>query len=243
VPGDTSVSGADKPMNPQLSLGIRPRDDATFANFWDAPNAEAVLRLRQVATGVGERFVYLWGRPGSGRSHLLQAACHAAGERGEAAVYLPLAISAELAPQVLEGMEALSLVCLDDLDCVAGRVPWERAAFHLYNRLRDGGARLLVAASAPPAALLLTLPDLRSRLASGLVFRLHDLGDADKLAALRLRARGRGLELSEEVAQFLLRRHPRDLIELLDALVRLDEASMVDQRRLTIPFVKAVLGL
>jgi DnaA family protein len=144
---------------------------------------------------------------------------------------------------VLPGLERLDLVCLDDIDALAGREEGERALFHLFNRMRESGSVLLVAASAPAQQCGFRLPDLVSRLGWGLTYRLRSLDDGAVLAALLHRARARGLELSEETAVFLLKRIPRDLPTVFSALDRLDEAAMVEQRRLTIPFVKSILNL
>lgn len=224
-------------MTRQLPLGVNLRDGAAFANFLPGPNAAAVACLR-----AGEEpLVYLWGAGGTGKSHLLQAACAAAGQDGRPAAYLPL--DGGFAPEVLAGWENLPLVCLDDLQAVAGRMAWERALFNLCNGLREQGGRLAVAADAPPAGLALQLPDLRSRLSQGVVFQLRELEDPDKLAALRLRARRRGFELPDDTAQYLLSRYRRDMPSLCRLLDVLDTASLSAQRRLTIPFVKSVLPL
>lgn len=226
-------------MIAQLPLGIGLREAATFANFVPGANA-AVLHALAQAT---EPCLYLWGGAGSGRTHLLQAACHAEAECADrhatgTTVYLPLGMHQEFAPSVLDGLEDLSLVCLDDVQAIAGAPAWETALFHLYNRLRETGTRLLVAGRAAPAGLGLRLPDLISRLNWGPVFQLHALEDEDKILALQLRARARGFELPEDVARYLLRRLPRDMHSLFDMLDELDTASLAAQRRLTIPFVR-----
>ncbi len=223
--------------HPQLPLRIGLRDSATFANFYPGANATAGHALQQ---GM-EPFIYLWGASGSGKSHLLQAACHGVTEAGGQAIYLPLD-EAGITPPMLEGLEGMTLVCLDRLECVAGHGEWETALFHLYNRLRDSGHRLLVAGNAAPPALGLDLPDLVSRLGWGPVFQLQPLDDAGKAAALRLRAANRGMELSEEVANYLLQRAPRDMHALFTLLERLDEGSLAAQRKLTIPFVRQLLA-
>jgi len=220
----------------QLPLGIGLRDSATFANFWPAANREALLALSEGE----EQFVFLWGGAGCGKTHLLQALCQQQAEQGRTVAYLPLA-EPGMVPQMLEGMEAMDLLALDDLDAVAGQAEWEEALFHLYNRLRDAGVRLVVTASASPAALPVALPDLASRLSWGLTLQLSANDDAAKLAILQLRARNRGLELSEEVGNYLLKRCERDMESLIQLLERLDAASLQEQRRLTIPFVKTLL--
>lgn len=182
------------------------------------------------------------GRRRRRKTHLLQAACHLAGAQGQTVAYVPLAQAGEFPPAMLEGLEQLALVCIDDIQSIAAQPAWETALFHLYNRLRDKGARCMIAGNAAPGNLALKLPDLASRLAWGLVLRLTALDDEGLLAALRLRARNRGLDMPEDVAQFLLRRHSRDMPALFALLERLDHASLAAQRRLTIPFVRSVAG-
>lgn len=231
----------------QLSLGVNLNDDATFDNFY-APahthNAMVVQGLRDQLQGGGETFVYLWGAPGCGLTHLLQAACHQAQSMGLSVQYLPLRDLAGYAPdELFVGLEAIDLVCLDCLPTIAGRPDWELAIFTLYNQLRDQGRRLLVAAEQSPRELALSLEDLRSRFQWGLTYQVQSLTDEDKQLALQMRARARGLELSDDVAQYIIQRLPRDTNELFWQLQRLDHASLAAQRKLTIPFVKKILAI
>jgi DnaA family protein len=223
----------------QLPLGITLSDGATFASYYPGPNAAVVAQLPHILEQGGDP-VYLWGKAGVGKSHLLQAACRRTGEAGRPAAYLPLG-QADLRPEILEGLEGLALIAVDDIEARAGDEAWEAALFHLYNRLRQAHTPLLMSAAAPPQELSLRLPDLASRLSWGLVFQLKSLADEDRLAALRHRARGRGLMLPPEVGWFLLHRYPRDMAALFSLLDRLDAASLAAQRRLTVPFVKSVL--
>lgn len=229
----------------QLPLSVKLNDEATFTNFYVGPNAAAVSAaevmadLQQAPHDTG---LYLWGAPGSGRSHLLQAACHRLAEAQGLAMYLPLAEVQSHGPGLLEGMEQFDLLCLDQLDALVGDEAWEEALFHLYNRLREQGSRLMMAASAAPRAMGFHLPDLASRLGWGLVFQMQPLNDDHKQHMLILRAELRGLQLSEEVARYLLSRGSRGMGELFGALELLDQASLQAQHRLTIPFVKRVMG-
>ena len=221
----------------QLPLRIGLRDSATFANFHPGPNA-AVVHALQAAS---EPFIYLGGAFGSGRSHLLQAACHEVSEANGLAAYLPLAECMLMPPQMLEGMEQMALVAIDDLELLAGNREWEQALFHLYNRMRDAGHRMIAAGNAAPAALDIGLPDLLSRLGWGPVFQLQPLSDGEKSEALRMRAKQRGMELPPEVADYLLSHGSRDMHDLFALLDRLDEGSLAAQRKLTIPFVKTFI--
>jgi DnaA-homolog protein len=229
----------------QLTLaGVAPHDQATFINFYPGKNQLLCQFLRNFSTGNSEHFAYLWGSTGSGRSHLLQACCHQASSHGASAVYLPLnQLPAYSLQEIVEGMENLYLVCIDDIDSIAGEVHAEEVLFDFYNRIRENQSRLLVSGTALPNDLNFALPDLSSRLSWGSSFYLHQLADEENLAALQARAKTRGFILPEDVGQFILRRCSRNTGDLFAVLDRLDSASLVLQRRLTIPFVKSVLGL
>jgi len=231
----------------QLALDIGLQDEATFDNFYvasDSGNDQLLQVLKSQLTAFGEQSIFLWGNTGVGVSHLLQAACLHASGQGARATYLPLREGVDYPPEALiEGLEYHQLVCLDDVQAVMGNREWETALFHLFNRVRDQGGRLLWAANTSPRELSVDLPDLASRLNWGLVFQVSPLSDEDKMDALAMRAKNLGLELSAEVAQFIQHRCSRNLGELYSVLRQLDRASLSEQRRLTVPFVKQVLGL
>ena len=230
-------------MAEQLPLRLQLKASARFGNFIAGPNAELIGQLRQVASGQGEAFFFCWGSAGSGKTHLLQASCHQATAQGRSVAYVSLRDAAGLSPALLEGWEQFDLVCVDDVDVIAGDPDWEEALFHLYNRMRESGSTLIVSAAAAPAQLRIGLPDLLSRLGWGVVYQLKALDDTQRMQALQLRARQKGCEMPDETASYLLRRLPRDMPALFDLLDQLDEASLAAQRKLTVPFVKSVLGL
>ena len=231
-------------MSQQLSLNLRLKDGSAFSNFLAGPNREALERLRAAVVTVATRdkapepMLYLWGAEGSGKTHLLQAACRLAQDLGMAPAYVPLADVMTLTPTLLEGIEATPLVCLDDVERTAGRAEWEMALFSLIERLRTAGGMLVIGAIAPPDRLGLRLPDLVSRLAWGAVYALQPLDDTQKLEAVRLRAHHRGFDMPEDVARYILNRYPRDLPSLFGLLDRIDQASLAEQRRVTIPFLR-----
>lgn len=227
----------------QLPLGMSIRDEATFDNFYAGSNAEIVATLKDVASGQGENIIYLCANRGQGCSHLLQASCHQAHLNQLSSVYLPLSNLSSMSPELLIGLESLSLVCIDDLHVIAGNPEWEEAIFHLFNRIFDANGRIMFAAHDLPKAINISLPDLVSRLSWGLVFQLHPLTDDEKLAALMMRANRRGFTLSEDVAKYILTHCPRHMGTLFAALDALDKASLIAKRRLTIPFVKEVLEI
>jgi DnaA family protein len=236
------------PLSPrrQLALNLKLRDASSFENFFAGRNREVVERLRQTVRGLAgipqapASWLYIWGETGCGKTHLLEAACRAAQAAGSTSIYIPLAEKNSFSPGLLEDVEQTALVCVDDIAHIAGDVAWEAALFGLYERLRAQGGILVIAASVSPMALGLKLPDLATRLAAGLVYQLHSLSDDEKIAALRLRAEQRGMEMGEDVARYLLTRYPRDLHSLFALLDKLDTATLAAQRRLTIPFLRGL---
>lgn len=226
----------------QLPLDIRTAAHAVFPSFFAGRNLLAVATLERAAAGEGPPMLWLHGPAQVGKSHLLQAAVAAAHARGAASAYLPLAELHALSPALLEGMEGIGLVALDDVDAVAGDAGWEAALFRLYEHLIQRGGRLLVSARLPPALSAVALPDLRSRFSAAVVFALAPLSEAECREALRRRAAWRGLLLPDDTARYLMSRVGRDAASLFGWLDRLDQASLVEQRALTIPFVRSVLA-
>lgn len=223
----------------QLPLGVSIQDRATFASFYPGPNPMAVERLRSIAYG-DRGVIWLWGAKGSGRSHLLQAACAAAGARR--AAYLPLRELGEAATGFLSDVRLLDLLCIDDIGCRIGHRDFELTLFSAYRSLEERGGGLIVAADQAPVGLNWVLADIRSRFGAAEIFQLKALDDEGEREALRLRAASRGLDLPEETARYLLRRFPRDMSTLGRLLDEIDLASLSAQRRLTVPFVKSILG-
>jgi DnaA family protein len=196
----------------QLPLQISQPAEPSFDNFIAGENAEALARVRQLASGeLREAIVYLWGENGSGRTHLLRAATRA----------------------------NASLIIADDVQALDAE--GQQRLFGGINAARDGRGAVLAAGSAAPAALALR-DDLRSRLAWGLVYHLKPLGEMEKMRHLQAEARRRGLTLTDEIAAYLLARVPRDMATLATLLEALDREALTRKRPLSLPLVREVLG-
>jgi DnaA family protein len=223
--------------SPQLALSVGLQDEATLENFY--PRRELAALLAAVGAGEPEALQFVHGSAAVGKSHLLQALCH----RVPGSLYLPLDdLRGSPASDLLTDLERAPLIAIDDLQQVAGRADWEEALFHLINRARMAACPLWFAANRPPAALDITLADLRSRLAGGVTWAMPGCSDDEIAAILQFRAARRGLSLPDAVVQYLCARDSRALDDLMATLVRLDQASLQLQRPLTVPLVKSVMG-
>jgi DnaA family protein len=219
------------------STSVRAGDRIGAKHDIDAVGTEPAA----AAGSVGTRAVtWLCGPASVGKTHLLQAIVARAGKRGRAG-YFPLTELAPLGVGVLEGLNSLDCICLDDLDQVIGQLDWEKALFGLLREIQERDGSLIVAAKAPPALSPWSLRDLGSRFTAAAIFQLHELDEEDQAKALQLHAHVRGFELPDDTARWLQRRFPRDMRTLYDLLDTLDEAALVAQRRLTVPFIRSVL--
>jgi len=227
-------------FSPQIPLQLEPRRPDRFDEFVAGPNENALAAVRQLLDETGGS-LFLSGPQGSGKSHLLNALCHAARENGLAAFYIALKRLPEEAAASLEGLQVLDLVCVDDLDAVAGNPVWENALFACFNEVRAAHGRLLVSSSQSLASLDLCLPDLASRLAWGVRQNLRLPDDEGKLQILQQRARALRIDLPEDVQNYLLKHSKRDMSSLLLALERLKDAAFVSKRKITVPLAREIL--
>ncbi len=240
---------AGKQQPQQLTLAVQLPDDENFTTYLEQQNDSVVRWLKRIADKPvtetqGERLTLLSGASGSGKSHLLHSVV-SLGSQSTHVMYLPLAeLKHSDAEQVLAGLDAFDIICLDDIDAVLTDPDWCYELFKLINRVTDAGhSRLIMTASASASQLDVELPDLRSRIQWATAFQLSPLDDDGKAKALTLRAQWRGLQLPHDVAMFMLHRLGRDMAGLLAHLDQLDKASIAHQRKLTIPFIKQVLAI
>jgi DnaA family protein len=217
----------------QLALTLAPPPAPTLDNYFPGRNAELLGTLRGLADGVSaERFFYLWGEPGCGRTHLLRAMALALGNRGVAVAYVAAGTT------LPEPDPALRALVVDDVDRLA---PGAQAAFfNLYNSVRERRGIVLAAGNCPPAKLVMR-PDLVTRLGWGLVYQVHALADGEKIAALQRHADSRAFALPDGVAEYLLRHLQRDLPSLMAVLDALDRHSLETKRPITLPLLRELL--
>lgn len=224
----------------QLALDLVGKHSPSLENFVSGDNQDAVHALRALAAEAAQ--ILLWGPSGCGKTHLEIAACRDFTQRSQSCAYLPLDEFSPDESDVLADLDSVDLVCIDKLDTKLGLETWEIALYHLISSRKAAGLSLLLALRPHPKQIEIGLKDLGSRLLWGPAFCLAPLEDIAKSSLLIEAAQHRGLELPEDVISFLFRNYPRDLGYLMALLERLDRASLEDQRRITIPFVKSVLS-
>ncbi|PKG81965.1 DnaA regulatory inactivator Hda [Colwellia sp. 75C3] len=229
----------------QLTLMVQLPDDETFTSFKSDINQSIVSQLKSYIDPQQStpHSLYLFGLSGTGKSHLMHASSTYAAQIGKSSVCLSCAELKQLPVEVLDGLEQIDLICLDDIHLIAGDKRWEQAVFDLYNRVLEQNNYLLISGDESAQQLGISLPDLVSRLTWGLTEQIKPLDDDEKVIAIQHRATQRGLFLSDEVVKFLLNRLSRDMGSLITSLDILDKASIQEQRKITIPFIKEVLSL
>jgi len=227
-------------MSGQLPLVLRWPAQQRFETYVEGDNAAAVALLRQASIDESS-WVFVSGPTGSGKTHLLIAACAEASAHARNAQYVSLAKVPPDRAGAIRSFGGSDVLALDDVDTIAGDREAEHALFDLYNRCKVEKSTLLFAAAALPAHLAIALPDLVSRLSACAQATLKPLDDGARREALRQRAQARGLVLDDAVIDWLFAHTARDLGSLGALIERLDRASLAAKRRITVPFLRQLL--
>jgi DnaA family protein len=219
----------------QLLLDLGAEKPQTLDNFVTGRNEELLQLLRlfslRTINTPSDRFIYLWGESGAGKSHLLHALAN-----GPDARYIP----ADAGSAAYLFAAEVSLYLIDDCDRLSPDM--QIAAFGLFNQVRENGGLLVTAGAMPPAALALR-EDLRTRFGWGLIYQLHGLSDDEKIAALNQTAHARGMTLAPGVLPYLITHFRRDMQSLSAMLNALDQYSLETQRPITLPLLRNLLQL
>lgn len=233
---------ANSHQNKQIHLDIVPRSFATFETFVCSEENELLDVLINLKETTQEpRQYFLWGANNSGKSHLLHAVCNHLAMSPSNAIYLPLSQFTSNDFNILRDIHHLDVICLDDVDKVFCDLNWEHALFQLINELRADNKTIVMTASINPNSAKISLPDLASRLVWGPVYKLTTLSDEQKTEVLKLQAKARGFDISLDVSNYLINRYSRDITNLVSLLNEIDQQSLAQKRKVTIPFIKTVL--
>lgn len=229
-------------MSRQIPLAFPLRSQATFGNFIVEEDLELVARLQNLAMQKAPQTIWLWGESGVGCSHLLNASCHYLQDSGKRVAYIP-SMDWNTESDSLLGYQSFDMVAIDDVHLFVGQKSAEHDLVELYQSLQNTGAIMLLSAHSAPNHLDYLIKDLASRFIAAESYQLLGLSDDGKMRFVQIEAKQRGLELDEGVARFMLTRCSRNLQDLIALLNTLDRESLSQQRKLTVPFLKQVLGL
>lgn len=226
---------------PQMALALAHNDRASFDNYWVGYNYELVTALRSAVQMGDPKLLFIYGPSGSGKSHLLFASMRLAKQEVVNTSYVSLC-DKHVTIGMLEMLHVQDLVFIDNIDAWAGDLEKERALFTLFEQIKHAGGQLVISSPNTAESTGFKLKDLVSRLVSGLIYSLHQLTEEQQLDAIKMRANQRGLLISDETVKFLLKRSSRENRELFKILERIDQASLVEKRRITVPFIQSLLN-
>lgn len=217
------------------------RDSSSqFDNFITIPkNREIIDALKNFAGADSQKLVYIFGKSGVGKTHLLHATVNILDKR---TIYLPLDKLENFGLKFFDGLEDVDIIAIDGCDFVAGNRQYERPFFSLLNRVLSSSSRLLVTGKKHPKHIEFLLPDITSRLCFGLVYQIHSPPDERKQEILQSIANRKGLVVDEKVLNYILDRTDRDMKSLVTLFERLDEFCLKLKRLPTVPLVKKFLA-
>lgn len=231
----------DSSSVPQIPFQFGNNQQYDLVSFISDENQDLLHHLNEIANNQNPHAIYLWGMPGNGKTHLLQGVCKQASELNCHVAYIPLKQHEEISVEMLHDLGELDIVCLDDIESIAGKIEWQQGLTWLYNELRDNGHSIIISANTAPQTILLETDDLKSRLSWGQVYQIKPPKEELKIQILKQNAAARSFELGDDVIEYIIRRVDRDLTSLMNLLDEIDHASLAAKRKVTIPFVKELL--
>ncbi len=227
-------------MPKQLPLEFEFQSNQSFNTFYPGNNAEVINHLQHFFSH-DEQQIFLWGETGTGKTHLLQAACQESIQHNKTCFYFSFDGKQLPDTEMLIGLESFDVVCFDNIEKIVGNTDWEHAFFNFFNLHRDNNKQLILAANCPPKYLTIQLPDLKTRMSWGLTLKIIPLSDEQQLDALIYKANDLGFEIPVNVGKFLMSHYARDLPSIWVLLDRINHATLAAKRKLTIPFLKQIM--
>tara|TARA_Y100000748_G_scaffold44495_1_gene33152 strand:- start:14609 stop:15316 length:708 start_codon:yes stop_codon:yes gene_type:complete len=213
-----------------------------FDSFFQGENKDLLYFLNTMIKTKSNNSIYIWGPQGTGKTHLLQAACKQANEMDWHVTYIPLEQYRDFSIDILDGLGKLDLVCIDDLEFIIDNIEWQQRVTLLFNEIRDNKNSIIISSKISPNNIKIDLDDLKSRLVWGHVFKIKAADDELKIKILKKEANERSFNLNDDVVEFLIRRSNRDLTSLIEILDEIDRSSLAAKRKITVPFVKELIS-
>ena len=223
----------------QIPLDVSLSEYMTFETFYLGPNKSVVDSLRDEKN----QLIWLAGLEGFGKTHLLHAFLNSHEHENKKVLYLPMSESQDFTPDILDNLAQYDLVAIDDIENIIGDMTWEEQLLKFYEDSYSTRNKILITANDTPKGLNFLLPDLSSRFNLALIERLRPMNEEEMIKAILIHSKARGFDLPEDSAKYLINRVPRDVSVLVDMIKLLDYESLSMQRKLTIPFIKTVLGI
>ena len=223
----------------QIPLDVSLSEYMTFETFYLGPNKSVVDSLRDEKN----QLIWLAGLEGFGKTHLLHAFLNSHEHENKKVLYLPMSESQDFTPDILDNLAQYDLVAIDDIENIIGDMTWEEQLLKFYEDSYSTRNKILITANDTPKGLNFLLPDLSSRFNLALIERLRPMNEDEMIKAILIHSKARGFDLPEDSAKYLINRVPRDVSVLVDMIKLLDYESLSMQRKLTIPFIKTVLGI
>ena len=227
---------------PQIPFEFSSFKKRDFASFVEGENQPLIYSLNTIIEKEKRDSLYIWGPTGTGKTHLLQAACKKANEINCHVTYIPLKQYKDFSPEMLDDLGELDLVCVDDLEYISGSIEWQQRLTLLFNEIRDNHNSIIISSAVSPKNINIELNDLKSRLVWGQAYKIRSPNDKLKIEILRKKAAERSFQLGNDVAEFLIRRSNRDLNSLIEILAEIDRSSLAEKRKVTIPFIKKLIS-
>ena len=223
----------------QLTFPWNKSFHSSFEGFYiDPKNKQLISILENIS--INEN-MYIYGLKNSGKTYLLQSLCNKYSKNDKSSLFLPLKDVIKYGVEIIDSIENMDLVCIDGLEAVSQNKEWEIGLFNLINNAQQTGCRLVFTSSSEEGAINFSLADLDSRIRKFQSHEIFPISDDHLLKALKKITNLRSISLGEKEAQYLITYTKRNIADLTIILESLDQLSMENKRRITIPLIKELL--
>mgnify|MGYP006131196145 CR=1 FL=1 len=235
----------------QLILDVYCEPRLNFANYIVAKENEVAVSclarlIREELTPEDKNdfgFIYLHSSCKSGKTHLLKSCCYALIKSRTPHIFLDLVKITSLSPRILSGLSRVSLVCLDNIEHAVGNASWEEAIFNLYNELAVAKVPLIVSSCYSPLEINFDLPDLNSRIRSGLNFKLAELNDVNKIKVMSKVAKEMGFDMPDSLLHFMINHSDRCLQSLIELVKKIGHIALSENKKPNLNTVKKAMSV
>jgi len=220
----------------QLTFPWSKPNNSSFDDFYFEKNNLSILENLKS----GDDLV-IYGLSKVGKSFLLQSLCNYFSKSNKSSLYLPLKELNNYKTGLLDDLEKLDLVCIDDLQLIAGDNNWETAIFNLINNCLISNCRIVFCSNINPSLISFELDDLFSRIQKINRMEVHPVKSDNLIEAVRFFADLRSINIGDKEVTYLINHSKRNMGDLVTHINQLDKLSMQLKRKITIPLIKKVI--